>query len=278
VGCFLNLSPAALRAAGAETGKCYEELVFVLEESERGFFGGQKFLFSLPSDPLEWVPTRDDSGQEDRMTSVLVVDDHPLMREAMYTVLRDVFADLSHTEAQDFDAALEHLTQKSFDLVLLDLCLPGAGGASGVLRVGEVAPDTPVIVVSHVEDHDVVHQIMACGASGFIPKSHPKDQIASAIRMVMGGGIYLPSEFVRAAGMDQDRVEDDDGQSLTPRQKVVLGLLVRGYSNKLIARDLNISEWTVKAHVSAVLRKLRVTSRVEAVLAATSISDEVASG
>ncbi len=213
------------------------------------------------------------------MTSVLVVDDHPLMREAMYTVLRDVFADLSHTEAQDFDAAIEHLKLKTFDLVLLDLCLPGAGGASGVLRVGEVAPDTPVIVVSHVEDHDVVHQIMACGASGFIPKSHPKDQIASAIRMVMGGGAYLPSDIVRAAGMNDDRAaEEDDGQSLTPRQKAVLGLLVRGYSNKLIARDLNISEWTVKAHVSAVLRKLRVTSRVEAVLAATSISDEIASG
>lgn len=208
------------------------------------------------------------------MTRVLVVDDHPLMREAMNMVLRDLFADLDYQEAQTFDAALDMLAAGAYDLILLDLCLPGAGGAGSVLRVGEVAPDTPVIVVSHVEEHDTIHQTIACGASGFIPKSHGKPLIASAIRLVMTGGVYLPPGTLRG-GPSPDMAEDCDGQSLTRRQKVVLGLLVRGYSNKQIARDLDISEWTVKAHVSAVLRKMRVNSRVEAVLAATSLSDEV---
>lgn len=207
------------------------------------------------------------------MTSVLVVDDHPLMREAMYTVLRDVFPDLRHGEAQDFDAALGRLEAETFDLILLDLCLPGTGGASGVLRIGEVAPETPVIVVSHVEDHDVVRQVMACGASGFIPKSHPKERIAEAIRQVMDGGLYVPPEVARSTGAIAPSGDEDDGEALTRRQKVVLGLLARGYSNKQIARDLDISEWTVKAHVSAILRKLGVNSRVEAVLAATSVAD-----
>jgi DNA-binding NarL/FixJ family response regulator len=210
------------------------------------------------------------------MPRVLIAEDHPLFRDALCDVLRQILGQpTSPFEAVETDtiaallAVLE--TDDAFDLVMLDLFMPGAQGLSHLVTVRARLPDTPIIVFSSVNDAKAVRQTITCGAAGFIPKSAPREDIAQALRIVMDGGVYLPDRFKAeldaAALRPRARgAEEEDRGKLTGRQVAVLEQVAAGKANKQIAYELGISEITVKTHVTAILRKLGVTSRSQAIV------------
>lgn len=206
---------------------------------------------------------------------ILVADDHPLYRNAMRNVVSDAFDDVEVLECEDIASALEHLDKSGIDLVLLDLSMPDANGLDGLSRLRAAGPATPVIICSAQDDPQLVRDCFKLGVAGYLPKSSGMDLTRHALQMVRGGGVYVPSQALAepavpgAGEAEQDaRASGDviDGD-LTPRQRTVLSLLERGMSNKAIARELGIGEITVKAHVSAILRKLGVDNRLQAIIA-----------
>jgi DNA-binding NarL/FixJ family response regulator len=203
---------------------------------------------------------------------VLIADDHPLFRDALRHVLAQALPDAIAFEAHDFAQAAAALTEEdSPDLILLDLTMPGMEGFTGLLRLREELPETPIIVVSANEDPDTIEQTLTCGAAGFIPKSWPKDRMCEAVGVVMRGEIYRPEDLLKGRKLPVDPLLAETLGSLTPRQRVVLGLLAKGKSNKQIAYEMSVTNTTVKAHMTAILRKLKVTSRTQAVIAARQI-------
>ena len=210
------------------------------------------------------------------MQTVLIADDHPLFREAVRDVVGRLFAakgwEFACVEATTLDEALAVAGDASdLDLILLDLYMPGTRDLSGLVALRAKQPATPIVVVSSLSDSDTVRRAMTCGAAGFIPKSSSKELMVNALQLVLAGGIYLPRELLdaapasrRAAGEPQDSTLPD---RLTPRQVAVLARLAQGKSNKEIARELAISDLTVKAHVTAILRSLGVTTRAQAIVA-----------
>lgn len=206
------------------------------------------------------------------MPRVLIADDHPLFRDAIRDVVARVFADqdedLVCLEATD-EAELLRLAEsgEDLDLVLLDLSMPGAHGLSHLVRLRSRLPATPVVVISSVTDPATVRQAITCGAAGFIPKSAGKDAIAAALATVFAGGVHLPAELLAEAGpRAAPPGADPDSGPLTSRQLAVLALVADGKANKQIAWELSISEMTVKAHITAILRKLGVSSRAQAIV------------
>lgn len=195
---------------------------------------------------------------------ILVVDDHPLVRDALRSVLERSLNDITCEEAGDLNETLKLVSKMDFDLILLDLKLPGAEGLSALIALRANAPSTPIVVVSHMEDGATVQNALRCGASGFIPKSTQRDVISQAVKLVLSGGIFIPQQ---AVGYNEPESHADT-YTLTSRQSAVLELMLQGRSNKQIAYDLEISEWTVKSHVAAIFRVLNVRNRVEAVLVA----------
>ena len=154
----------------------------------------------------------------------------------------------------------------AWDLILTDLAMPGMPWHESLRLLRENNPETPIVVLSAVSDHDNVTKAIDLGASGFIPKTSPSKLILGALRLVLAGGLYLPSELLtNAAGTD-----DADGKNniLTPRQLDVLKLIAQGKPNKIIANELHLSEGTVKLHVTAILKALNVINRTGAVSAA----------
>lgn len=172
-------------------------------------------------------------------------------------------------------SALVELARENVNLVLLDLSMPDADGLDGLRRLRESSPATPVIICSATEEPQLVREAFKLGVSGYLPKSSGGAVTRHALQLVRSGGVYVPSAVLaepatETAAAQRQSVAGDDGGlgELTPRQKAVLQLLEQGMSNKAIARELDIGEITVKAHVSAILRKLGVDNRVQAVLAA----------
>lgn len=206
---------------------------------------------------------------------VLVADDHPLYRDALRQIVPDVCPAAELVEACDQTQVLALVTSDSaFDLILLDLDIPGAIGLSCLQAVRTAAPLTPVIVVSAADDPQTLRRAVLGGATGYVMKSASRQTIIDAIRLVLSGGCYIPSaamvalrEVSRSARQDSAR-QLTGISALTSRQFVVFQLISRGLTNKQIARELDISEITVKAHVSAILHKLQVDNRVQAILAA----------
>ncbi|WP_020181384.1 response regulator transcription factor [Methylopila sp. M107] len=201
---------------------------------------------------------------------ILIADDHPLFRTAMREAMSGETADIA--EAGSFDAASKTLEDdQSFDLVLLDLTMPGVSGFSGLMYLRAQYPALPVVVCSANEDPTTIRRCMDFGASGFIPKTLGVDEMRGAVRTVLAGGTWSPP--------DVDLNGPDDGSAklaarlgtLTPQQVRVLMMLSQGLLNKQIAYELGVSEATVKAHVSAILAKLGVESRTQAVIAASKI-------
>jgi DNA-binding NarL/FixJ family response regulator len=198
----------------------------------------------------------------------LIADDHPLFREALISALGPLFENVEIIQSDCLDSTLEALQQNSdFDLVLLDLNMPGCESFYGLIRVSQDFPKIPVAVVSASDSIEVVSKVMNLGAKGFIPKATPTQTIASALKQIMDGNSWLPE------GMDvcieHDAPVIDIAKlvgELTPKQFQVLKLLHNGLLNKQIAFDLNITEATVKAHISAIFRKLDVNTRTQAVL------------
>ncbi|MEM8659584.1 MAG: response regulator transcription factor [Pseudomonadota bacterium] len=211
---------------------------------------------------------------------VLVADDHPLYRDALSNLVSAAFDDVRVRESEDIATTLTQLTTGQIDLVLLDLSMPDAEGLDGLRRLRECSPATPVIICSAHDDPALVREAFQLGVSGYLPKSSGTEVTKHALQLVRSGGVYVPSqalmESVAKVAAQADETENDAGEEgdtagLTPRQLAVLALLEEGMSNKSIARQLNIGEITVKAHVSAILRKLKVDNRVQAVVAARAL-------
>ena len=165
---------------------------------------------------------------------------------------------------------LEHQMRSEVDLVLLDLHMPGANGFSGLIYLRTHFPSVPVVVVSGNEQPSVIHRAMHFGAAGFIPKSSSMTDIIDAVKTILNGGQWVPPDLPAAdQAMDaQDSKFADQLASLTPQQFKVMVMLTEGLLNKQIAYELSVSEATIKAHVTAILRKLGVYSRTQAVIMA----------
>jgi DNA-binding NarL/FixJ family response regulator len=195
---------------------------------------------------------------------ILVVDDHPLFRSGIAGVIADLAAAVETTEASSCEKALGLLAAgREFALILLDLNLPGMDGMTGLARLRDAAPATPVVVLSATEDSRKIKQAIAAGAKGYVPKSAGRDILLNALRLVLSGGVYLPINIMESPAPAAT------AEQLTPRQRDVLQWLVRGKSNKEIADLLGMAENTVRVHVAAIFRYLDVKNRTEAGYAAT---------
>lgn len=202
---------------------------------------------------------------------VLIVDDHSLVRDGLRSIFDDAFPACAILEADSLEAALNTLAQGDVNLVLLDLNIPDVSHLSGLEALRDRFPATPVIMVSGVTDRKVVRDALAAGAAGFVPKSLKRAAILDALNQVLSGEIYMPElEGDDSAAAEEDAIRSRI-DSLTPQQRVVLGHLVAGRLNKQIAYELDVSMTTVKAHVSAILQKMNVFSRTQAVIMAGKI-------
>jgi DNA-binding NarL/FixJ family response regulator len=206
------------------------------------------------------------------MFRVLIADDHPLFRAALRQVVEGMFKEFEIFEASTLDEALHVAGDADLDLdaMLLDLRMPGSSGFSGLVALRNAAPSVPIVVVSAATSAEIMRGSITCGASGFIPKSFSKDMIGQAMAKVIRGEVFLPDEPDRVADLHPGMATKlrDRLSTLTQGELRVLELLAKGKSNKIIAYELGIKESTVKAHITAILRKLRVHSRTQAVIAA----------
>ena len=189
---------------------------------------------------------------------ILIADDHPLVREGIQNVLRCIDSDCRVEEAGNLDDALAIIERcADLDLVMLDLSMPGMCGMESLRDVRRRMPSTPLAVVSASEDIGDIRSAIDSGANGYIPKSSGNDVMRNAIQLILSGGLYLPPQWA------QDAAADD--APLTPRQLEILRLMVTGRTNKEIARELSISDKTVKAHLSDIFRRLEASNRTQAV-------------
>lgn len=207
---------------------------------------------------------------------ILVVDDHPLIREALRQILCTLDSEIQVLEAQSAkEGYAVSAAHPDLQLILLDLTLPGEDGLDALPLFRERSPQVPVVVFSASDDPDTVWLAIEAGAMGFIPKTSSNALLLNALRFVLAGGVYLPVEVLRhhsgtgsgPAAAAQDDTSNLRALGLTQRQAQVLALLVQGKSNKLICRELELAEGTVKVHVAAVLKALAVSNRTQAVLA-----------
>jgi DNA-binding NarL/FixJ family response regulator len=202
-----------------------------------------------------------------------IADDHPLFRGALREAVSGLFDRVDITEAGSFEELSKLLERgPELDLILLDLAMPGVRGFSGLMYLRAQYPSVPVVVVSANDDPAVIRRCMDFGASGFIPKTLDIEPIREAVARVLKGGVWTPPD------VDLNAVTDAETAALmarltalTPQQVRVLMMLSEGLLNKQIAYELGVSEATVKAHVSAILQKLGVESRTQAVIAASKI-------
>jgi DNA-binding NarL/FixJ family response regulator len=199
----------------------------------------------------------------------VIVDDHPLFRGALAQVLTAAFKGAHIEEAGSYEALVPLLANGiEPDVVCLDLAMPGVQGLAGLMSLKAEYPALPVIIVSATDDALTVRRCLDCGASGYVSKSQPVEKIRQAVATVLAGGVSVPESLdASVAGDDTIRQVLVRLSTLTPQQLRVLGMLGEGLLNKQIAFKLNVSEATIKAHVSAILQKLGVDSRTQAVIA-----------
>ncbi|MGL4323538.1 MAG: response regulator [Beijerinckiaceae bacterium] len=211
---------------------------------------------------------------------IIIADDHPLVRSALRQAVEARIADSAVTEVGSFEETVAEINKAGdFDLLLLDLNMPGAEGFSGLMYLRAQHPGMPLIVVSGNEDPGVIRRCMGFGASGYIPKTVNAETMGNAIQSVLDGESWTPPDVDLNQAADKETGElVRKLASLTPQQVRVLMMLSQGLLNKQIAYELTVSEATVKAHVSAILQKLDVDSRTQAVIAASRIAKAGAIG
>ncbi len=210
---------------------------------------------------------------------ILLADDHDLFRAGLSMVLGELGADTLLIQAASLTDAIQCAqNQPDLDLALLDLNMPAMNGTTGLQQFRTKFPEVPVVIVSGSDDLMDVQQVLSTGAAGFIHKSTSPNIMLSALRLVLAGGVYVPPHAMRHAPVKAatsatagHHAKGWEGR-LTARQMEVLRLLALGKPNKVIARELDLSEGTVKIHLSAIFRVLDVNNRTEAVLAAQQLS------
>ncbi len=215
---------------------------------------------------------------------ILVIDDHVLIREALRGVLKELSHDAVLFDASSCSQAMQIVAEHAdIGLILLDLNLPDRDGFDVLAELREQYPTISVVVLSALQDRSVVLKALDWGASGYIPKSAKREVMISALKLVFAGGIYIPPEILAREELsapapapvnnERPRVLPTD-LGLTERQVDVLALMMQGKNNKLICRTLNLAEPTVKNHVTAILKALKVSNRTEAVIAANQLGWE----
>ena len=207
---------------------------------------------------------------------VLMIDDHGMFRHGLRLTLQQQFADVEVLEAETIDPGMALAEQRApIDLALIDLFLAGEDGVDAFERLRDILPDTPAAALTASEDVNDVSRVMAAGAMGYIKKSFGPDVLKNIIQLILSGERFYPVVPVDAPATSAVRSEAlrqpnaDSSVELTPRQKEILQGLVNGRSNKEIARDLDIIEGTVKAHIRNMMGKLRVRNRTQLALMAT---------
>ena len=200
------------------------------------------------------------------MLKILIADDHELFLDGLRLVLTDLDEEVS------IDTVHNHLELQekakgdvSYDLILTDLAMPGMNWHESLRLLKENNPNTPIVILSAVTDSENVLQAIDIGASGFIPKTSTSKIILGALHLILAGGLYLPPELLSLS--EKEETDNENKGPLTPRQLDVLRLMGQSKPNKVIARELNLSEGTVKLHVTAILKALDVTNRTGAVIA-----------
>lgn len=200
------------------------------------------------------------------MLKFLIADDHPLYREALIAALDTHFEKVRYFESDSLESTLLVLNKhRAMSLIVLDLNMPGCDNFYGLLRVRQRFPNIPVLIVSATETLSVVSQSMEFGASGYIPKTTSTANIIEAVKAVIAGETWLPEELKNKVADVHDDIIDaaEHVRRLTPKQFRVLRLVRKGLMNKQIAAELNVTEATVKAHISSIFRQFNVKSRTQ---------------
>lgn len=213
------------------------------------------------------------------MAKLIVADDHPLFRNALINAISSTFVTKATIETDSFESTCQALEQHpDTDLLLLDLHMPGNCGFLGLIQLRKNYPSLPIVVISASEDLDVIRRVMAFGASAYVPKSANPIDISTALNAVLEGELWVPQHIKKQVLNQNDSEQDLDLAAkvaqLTQQQYKVLYYLTEGWLNKQIAYDLHISEATVKAHITAIFRKLGCTNRTQVVIQAQRLTLE----
>ena len=205
----------------------------------------------------------------DSALRIVIADDHALVRGGLAMLMEMAAPESEILQANSIEQVIRILSeQKSVDLLLLDLMMPGMDGDHGIKQVRQTSPDVPIIIVSVNEDIDSIRSSLAAGAMGYIPKTSTPGVTVSAIKLVLGGGIYVPPHILNTANETRPAEVSTSEPALGPltrRQQEVIKLIEAGKSNNAIAEELGLSTGTVKMHVSAIFKKLGAANRTEAV-------------
>ncbi len=202
---------------------------------------------------------------------ILLADDHVLFRSGMRYILAELDPEVTIQEVGSGEDVVRAAREQTYDLVLMDMLMPGMNQCDVIITLKDLQPDLPIVIVSMLDSPGVIRSAVAAGASGFIPKTSTSEIMTEAIRLVLAGGVYLPPAVL---GPEEEGRGDDEVGSLpqdahlTRQQRAVLAELSLGKSNKEIAQSLSISEATVKVHLAAIMRTLKVRNRTQVVLAA----------
>lgn len=216
---------------------------------------------------------RRDGGNLTQECAIVIADDHPLVRCAIRQAIADDIADATFSEADSLKETEALLAKRGdTDLLLLDIHMPGMHGLTGLCFLRAEFPSVPIAMISASTDARLMRQAMDYGAAGFIPKSTPVTEIRDAVRALLAGNHWLPDLDDLPETANEDAALAARLSNLTPQQLRVLSMVSEGKLNKQIAYDLDISEATVKSHVSAILQKLGVNSRTQAVIAANRLA------
>ena len=210
---------------------------------------------------------------------VLLIDDHEMFRQGIKFLLSDLDDQVRFSEAGTCEDALDLLDSESIDLILLDLNMPGSDGLGALRDIHLAHPGIPLSVVSGADDPELIRGAIEEGASGFVCKSSSSEVLVAGLKLILAGGTYLPRAALRgtpgpAPGLTEEStgaLAEGDAGHLSGRQADVLFKAIQGKPNKIIARELDIAEGTVKAHLSAAYKSLRVRNRTEAVYAAVKL-------
>ena len=215
---------------------------------------------------------------------ILVADDHELFLKGLEFILSDLNKDIELVFAKSYTDIFNILKQDiNFNLVLTDLAMPGANWEEAIAKIHNTMPETPIITLSAVFDKEIVEKTIEMGVSGYIPKTSSNAVILSAVNLILSGGVYIPpellnhklpeefNEFKQVVEQPESKSPEEKVKNLTPRQIDVLRCIAQGMSNKQIAHKLNLTEGTVKLHVTAILKILNVYNRTGAVMEATKL-------